>query len=48
MRKLFSTLYAIEAHLREINGHLLFLCHLAEKIAQDAKEAAIRANDEVE
>ena len=38
MKKILSTLTAIEAYLREINGHLIFLCHLAETRAQEEKE----------
>jgi hypothetical protein len=30
MRKILAVLTAIEAHLREINKHLVFLCYLAE------------------
>jgi len=38
MKKLLSTLFSIEAYLREINKHLVFLCHLAETCAQEEKE----------
>ena len=37
MRKFFAILEAIEAHLREINNHLVFPCHLAEKSAKNEK-----------
>ena len=33
--KLFALLESIDARLSEINSHLVFLCHLAEKVAQN-------------
>lgn len=33
--KLFALLESIEARLSEVNTHLVFLCHLAEKVAQN-------------
>ena len=37
MRKFLAIFEAIEAHLSEINKHLVFLCHLAEINAQNEK-----------
>ncbi len=34
MRKLIEILTAIDAHLSEISGCLVYLCHLAEKESQ--------------
>lgn len=33
MKRFFQTLFAIEAHLREINQNILYLCHIAERYA---------------
>lgn len=45
MRKLIQAIIAIEAHLNEIAGCLVYLCHLAEKDAQE-KENQQQASDE--
>lgn len=38
MRKLIDILTAIDAHLSEISGCLVYLCHLAEKEAQEKEK----------
>ena len=38
MRKLIAILTAIDAHLSEIAGCLVYLCHLAEKEPQEREK----------
>lgn len=44
MRKLIEILTAIDAHLSAIAGSMVYLCHLAEKVAQNENKPPLEDN----